>query len=108
MWERLMYLAARLRAAFSLPGMTMEQTLIFRDKELLKQAVEKAGLRVRRQGRARSVQEAWSAVERVGYPAIVKPIDGAGSKDTLRCKDRAEFERALRDTKHIAELSIEE
>ena len=108
MWERLMYLAARLRQAFGAPGMDMAQTLVVRDKELMKQAVEAAGLRVPRHGRARSKQEAWAAVERTGYPAICKPIDGAGSKDTFRCNDAQEFEAALQATQHIEELSIEE
>jgi hypothetical protein len=108
LWERLMYLAARLRASFAVPGMSMDQTLVFRDKERMKQEVEKAGLRVPRHGRARTKQEAWAAVERVGYPAILKPIDGAGSKDTYRCNDRAEFEQALQRTVHVPELSVEE
>ena len=108
LWERLMYLAARLREAFGVPGMSMEQTIVFRDKEKMKVAVERAGLRVPRHGRARTKQEAWAAVERVGYPAIVKPIDGAGSKDTFRCNDRAEFEQALQRTVHVTEMSVEE
>ncbi|MBX3465220.1 MAG: ATP-grasp domain-containing protein [Planctomycetes bacterium] len=108
LWERLMYLAARLREAFGLPGMSRAQTEIFRDKESMKQAVERAGLRVPRHGRARSKHEAWQALERVGFPAIVKPIDGAGSKDTWRCNDRGEFERALAATQHVEELSVEE
>lgn len=108
LWERLMYLAARLREAFGVPGMSRAQTAIFRDKESMKQAVEKAGLRVPRHGRARSRHEAWQALEHVGFPAIVKPIDGAGSKDTHRADDRAQFERALQLTQHVEELSIEE
>ena len=108
MWERLMYLAASLRETFGVPGMSRAQTAIVRDKESMKQAVEDAGLRVPRHGRARSVSEAWEVVERVGYPAIVKPIDGAGSRDTYRCNDRAEFEEALTKTRHVAELSVEE
>ena len=108
MWERLMYLAAKLREAFAVPGMSIEQTEIFRDKETMKQAVERAGLRVPRHGRARNMQEAWAAVERVGYPAIIKPIDGAGSKDTYRCNDRDEFEQALQRTRHVDEISVEE
>ncbi|MCK5941370.1 MAG: ATP-grasp domain-containing protein, partial [Planctomycetes bacterium] len=108
MWERLMYLAATLREAFSVPGMNKAQTAVVRDKESMKQAVEAAGLRVPRHGRARSMKEAWDVVERVGYPAIVKPIDGAGSKDTWRCNDREEFEAALHKTRHVDELSVEE
>jgi hypothetical protein len=108
LWERLMYLAATLREAFGLPGMSRAQTAIVRDKETMKQAVEQAGLRVPRHGRARSKAEAWAAVERCGYPAIVKPIDGAGSKDTYRCNDKQEFEQALAKVAHIDELSVEE
>ncbi len=108
MWERLMYLAATLRETFSVPGMNKAQTEIVRDKELMKQAVEEAGLRVPRHGRACSMQEAWDVVERVGYPAILKPIDGAGSVDTHRCNDRDEFETALHKTRHVDELSVEE
>lgn len=108
MWERLMYLAATLRETFDVPGMNRAQTEVVRDKELMKQAVEKAGLRVPRHGRARSMQEAWEVVERVGYPAILKPIDGAGSVDTYRCNDRDEFEVALHKTRHVDELSVEE
>ena len=108
MWERLMYLAARLREAFAVPGMSMEQTLVFRDKERMKQAVERAGLRVPRHGRARSKLEAWAAVEHTGFPAVIKPIDGAGSKDTFRCGDRTEFEQVLQRTAHVPEISVEE
>ncbi|MEC8253825.1 MAG: ATP-grasp domain-containing protein [Planctomycetota bacterium] len=108
MWERLMYLAATLRESFGVPGMTRAQTAVVRDKESMKQAVEDAGLRVPRHGRARTAVEAWEVVERVGYPAIVKPIDGAGSQDTYRCDDREEFARALELTRHVAELSVEE
>ena len=107
-WERLMYLAARMRHAFDVPGMTMEQTEIVRDKERMKQVVEQAGLRVPRHGRARSQQEAWAAVEHTGYPVIIKPIDGAGSQNTFRCDDAEEFEAALMRTRFVEEVSVEE
>ena len=107
-WERLMYLAARMRHAFGVPGMSMEQTAIVRDKERMKEAVEAAGLRVPRHGRARTQHEAWTVVERTGYPVILKPIDGAGSQNTFRCNDRDEFEAALQKTRFVEEMSVEE
>ncbi len=108
MWETQMLLAARMRQRFGLPGMTVEQTIPFRDKESMKEVVERAGLRVPRHARATSLQAAWEALERVGYPAIFKPFDGAGSKDTHRCDDREAFERALAATRHVPEISVEE
>ena len=108
LWETQMLLAARLRQTFGVPGMTVAETLPFRDKETMKQVVERAGIRVPRHGRARTAAEAWAAVERTGDPAIVKPIAGAGSKDTHRCNDRGEFERAIAATRHVPEISVEE
>ena len=108
LWEPQMLLAAQLRETFGVPGMTVEQTLPLRDKELMKQAVERAGLRVPHHGRARTSAEARAHAERIGYPLIVKPIAGAGSKDTHRCNDQGEFERALQATVHVEEVSVEE
>jgi formate-dependent phosphoribosylglycinamide formyltransferase (GAR transformylase) len=108
LWETQMLLAARMRQQFGVPGMTVAETVPFRDKERMKQVVEAAGIRVPRHGRARTAAEAWAAVERIGYPAIVKPIAGAGSKDTHRCNDKGEFARALEATRHVTEVSVEE
>ncbi|HLQ38207.1 MAG TPA: ATP-grasp domain-containing protein [Planctomycetota bacterium] len=108
LWEPQMLLAAQLRETFQVPGLSVAQTIPLRDKEAMKQVIERAGLRVPRHGRARTAAEAWAAVERTGYPAILKPIDGAGSKDTHRCNDGAEFERALQATRQIPEISVEE
>ena len=78
LWEPYMVLAARLREELGLPGLTVEQTVPFRDKERMKQLLDAAGLRTPWHVAARTVAEVWAAAERVGYPLIVKPIDGAG------------------------------
>ena len=43
LWEPYMLLAARIRESFGVPGMTVEQTVPFRDKERMKQAIDAAG-----------------------------------------------------------------
>src|SRR4029453_16112472 len=48
LWEPYMLLAARLREEFGLPGMTVAQTLPFRDKERMKQVLDAAGVRTPR------------------------------------------------------------
>ena len=45
LWEPYMMLAAHIREAFGLPGMTAEQTIPFRDKERMKQVLDAAGIR---------------------------------------------------------------
>jgi len=108
MWEPLIVLAARLRERFSLPGMTIAESVPFRDKEIMKQTLDAAGIRTPAHFRAHTVPEVLEAVERIGFPIIVKPIAGAGSKDTHRCESRAELEAILPQIRHVSEVSVEE
>ena len=95
LWEPGMILGARIREALGLPGMTVAQTIPFRDKEAMKQVLDRAGIRTPRHFRATSEAEVRAAAEKLGYPLIIKPIAGAGSADTFRLENRAELEVAL-------------
>jgi len=107
-WEPLVLCAARMRERFGVPGMSLDTTLGFRDKQIMKERVAAAGLRVPRSTRVRTIAEARAAAERFGYPMILKPIAGAGSADTYRVDDAAELERVLGRMRHVDEASAEE
>ncbi|MGH3283540.1 MAG: ATP-grasp domain-containing protein, partial [Streptosporangiaceae bacterium] len=108
LWEPYMLLAARLREELRLPGLTVAQTVPFRDKERMKQLLDAAGLRTPWHTQARTVADVWAAAERVGYPLIVKPIDGAGSADTYRVDSAAELDSVLPMIRHVPVVSVEE
>jgi hypothetical protein len=108
LWEPYMFLAARIRESFGVPGMTVEQTVPFRDKERMKQAIDAAGIRTPWHVRATTVAAVWEAAERVGYPLIVKPIAGAGSADTYRVDSAPELADVLPLLRHVPEVSVEE
>ena len=108
LWEPYMVLAARLREQLGLPGLTVKQTVPFRDKEQMKQLLDAAGLRTPWHVAATTVAEVWAAAERVGYPLIVKPIDGAGSADTYRADSPAELDSILPGLRHVPQVSVEE
>jgi hypothetical protein len=108
LWEPYMILAARIREEFGLPGMTVEQTLPFRDKEQMKRVLDAAGIRTPWHVSATTVAEIWAAAEQIGYPLIVKPIAGAGSADTYRCDSVDELSSALPLLRHVPEVSVEE
>ncbi len=108
LWEPGMLLAARLREALGVPGMTVEQTVPFRDKVVMKNVLQAAGLRTPHHARATTESEVRAAAERIGYPLIVKPVAGAGSADTYRLDGPDDLERALPAVRHVAELSVEE
>jgi ATP-grasp domain len=108
LWEPYMILAARIRESFGLPGMTVAETMPFRDKERMKQAIDAAGVRTPRHVSATTVAGVWEAAERIGYPLIVKPIAGAGSADTYRVDGAAELSDVLPLLRHVPEVSVEE
>ncbi|MBV9204654.1 MAG: ATP-grasp domain-containing protein [Actinobacteria bacterium] len=108
LWEPYMLLAAAIREELGLPGLTVAQTVPFRDKERMKQLLDAAGLRTPWHVAATTVAEVWSAAERVGYPLIVKPLDGAGSADTYRADSAAELDAILPGLRHVPQVSVEE
>ncbi len=107
-WEILVLTAARLRERLGVPGMSYEAVGGFRDKQLMKERVAAAGLRVPRAARIRSAREAREAADTIGYPVVFKPISGAGSADTFRVADAREMELVLAKTQHVPEASVEE
>ena len=107
-WEVLVQLAARMREKWGVPGMQPEVVRGFRDKELMKERLRAAGLRVPRSRRVRTEREVREAIEEIGYPAILKPIAGAGSADTYQVRDRVELDAAIIATRGVTEASCEE
>lgn len=108
LWEPTMFLAARLREALGVPGLNFEQTNLFRDKEAMKVALDKAGVRTPKHFRCSTEAEVADAAKKIGFPIIIKPIAGAGSADTYRCDDQAQLDRAVKLTRHVPEVSVEE
>jgi biotin carboxylase len=107
-WEVMVQSAARLRERFGVPGMSVDVVNGFRDKQLMKERVAAAGLRVPRAERVRTVAEARAAAEKIGFPLILKPIAGAGSADTHKVEDATELEAVLGKMLHVGEASCEE
>jgi biotin carboxylase len=107
-WEPLVLTAARLRELFGIPGMSLDTVQGFRDKQLMKERVAAAGLRVPRSARARSIDDVKRALDVTGYPAILKPISGAGSADTYRIDSPAALAEILPHMRHVEEASCEE
>src|SRR5580698_4212503 len=108
LWEPYMVLAARLREELGLPGLTVAQTVPFRDKERMKQLLDAAGLRTPRHVAVGTVAGGWAAAERLGFPLIVKPIAGAGSADTYRADSAADLDAVLPMLRHVPQVSVEE
>jgi biotin carboxylase len=107
-WEPLVILAARLRERWGVPGMSVDAVRGFRDKQLMKERVQAAGLRVPRSRRVCTEAETRAAVEEIGFPLILKPIAGAGSADTYKVTSKEELEPVIKAMRGVPEASCEE
>ncbi len=108
LWEPYMVLAARMREMLGLPGMTVEQTIPFRDKEVMKRMLDAAGIRTPHHYSATTVAQVVEAAETIEYPVIVKPIAGAGSANTYRVDSREDLDDILPALRGVPEVSVEE
>lgn len=108
LWEPHMILASRLRELLGLPGLTVAQTVPFRDKERMKQVLDAAGLPTPKHESAAAVSGVWSAAERIGFPLVVKPVDGSGSADTFRVETPGELDEVLPRLRYVPRVSVEE
>ncbi|HMO13746.1 MAG TPA: ATP-grasp domain-containing protein [Pirellulaceae bacterium] len=107
-WEPYMTLAAQIRERLGLPGMSVAQTLPFRDKEIMKQVLDRHGIRTPRHFSTTTADGVRQAAHEIGFPVCVKPIAGAGSADTYRVDNADVLEQVLPRLRHVAEVSVEE
>ena len=107
-WEPVMLLAARLRERWGMPGMSVDAVIGFRDKEIMKQRLRAAGLRVPKSKRVHTAAEVHEVAEEIGFPLILKPIGGAGCSDTFKVDSWADLEATLPAIGRLTEASCEE
>lgn len=108
LWEPGVILAARLREKLGIAGQDVAQATLFRDKDAMKQAVVKAGIRTPKHRRASNAVETQRAADAIGFPVIVKPIAGAGSADTFRVNSRLELDAVLARLGQARDVNVEE
>jgi hypothetical protein len=85
--EALMLPAAETRTRTGIPGMTVEQTELVRDKYKMKQHLQARGIRCAQSAEVGTADEAKAFVSKVGFPVILKPLAAAGAAGTWRADD---------------------
>lgn len=93
--EQLQVPLARAREALGIAGLGAEAALNFRDKSRMKDLLRADGLPCARHVLAGDAAAARDFAARVGYPLVVKPPAGAGSKGTYRLDSEGDLARFL-------------
>ncbi len=104
--EALMLPAAETRRRTGIPGMSVEQTILVRDKYQMKQFLEKHGIRCAKSAEVSSEAEAVSFVKAVGFPVIIKPLAAAGAQGTWRADDGGQLANALKESGMTAQRPV--
>ena len=92
-------LAGKLRDSFKLPGMGYQEILPFRDKVLMKNIIENAGLRVPKYTKLQFNQKEdlkqkfVSLSDELGLPFLLKPISALGSVGIQIINNEEEFQK---------------
>lgn len=94
-----MLLAAKLRDQFHLPGMTYQQTLLFRDKVIMKQALSASGVRVPKFDRIQfndsiNLESLFEElITKFGMPFLLKPTMMLGAIGVKIIHTKDDFEK---------------
>lgn len=97
--EDLQVQLAQVRQLLGIDGPSVDTAEVFRDKAKMKDALRAAGLPCARHRLLRGEREAWSFVDEVGFPLVLKPPAGAGCRSTWRVSSPQELATALADTR---------
>jgi biotin carboxylase len=93
--EMLQVPVAEARDALGLHGISGTVARNFRDKNLMKDVLRRAGVPVARQALVHDAEDARRFVAEVGFPIVLKPLAGLGARDTMRATDDASMSSAL-------------
>ena len=96
--ETHMICAAQVREATGIPGLSYEQTVLCRDKTVMKEFTRKNGIPGALSDAASSPNEVINFARKVGYPIILKPRSGAGASGTWRINAEHELGPALAES----------
>lgn len=96
--ENLMVPVGAVRERLGIAGLGAAAAERCRDKALMKQAFEAAGVPCARSQRVESADDARRFAATVGYPLVVKPLAGAGARSTFRLDTGDQLERWLHAT----------
>jgi len=83
------------RDRLGIPGMGETVARNFREKNQMKKVLREAGLPVAPQALIASAEDARRFIGEVGYPVVIKPPAGLGSRGTMRVSNEEELQDAL-------------
>jgi len=99
---------AKVREVAGIPGTSVRTAFLCRDKPAMKEVLRAGGVPCAQSTAATSAAEVREFAERVGFPLILKPRDGAGASGATRVDSMAEIDPALAPFGGARSIAVEE
>lgn len=99
---------AKVRETAGIPGTSVRTAFLCRDKPAMKEVLRDGGVPCAQSTAASSAAEVHAFAERVGYPLILKPRDGAGASGATRVDSAGELDAALASFGGGRSIAVEE
>jgi biotin carboxylase len=93
--DRAVPVVAAVAEALGLPGIGSETAHLMTHKVAMRRRLAEAGVPQPRFAAARSLHEAYAAVETVGFPAVLKPADSGGQRGVFLLRSTDDLEARL-------------
>ncbi len=93
--EHIMVPVSEVRSRLDVAGMSPIVTLNFRDKARMKERLRAWGLPCARYRCVTDEEQAFEFADSIGFPLIVKPVDGAASQSTYRVESKEDLAMVL-------------
>lgn len=87
---------AKVREAAGIAGTSVRTAFLCRDKPAMKEVLRQGGVPCAQSTAASSSADVAAFIERVGFPVILKPRDGAGASGAVRVDAASELTPAMR------------
>jgi biotin carboxylase len=104
--DRAVPVVAAVAEALGLPGIGTETAHVMTHKVAMRRVLAEAGVPQPEFAAVRTLHEGYAALERVGFPAVLKPADSGGQRGVFRIESGADLERHLHAA--LAESPTEE
>jgi len=99
---------ARVREIAGIPGTSVRTAFLCRDKPAMKEVLREGGIPCAQSTAASTAAEVQAFAERVGFPLILKPRDGAGASGATRVDSAAEIDAAVASFGGARSIAVEE
>jgi len=93
--DRAVPVVAAVAEALGLPGIGSETAHVMTHKVAMRRVLAEAGVPQPEFAAVRTLHEGHAALDRVGFPAVLKPADSGGQRGVFRIESIADLERHL-------------